>query len=193
MAAVKVNSFVSNFLTLWADISLTLSAKNGKARMNRELDIGEFEVPPMHLSPTLDAVKYPNPIYGKARRLKERNTIEILDTAEEAVCDIEFFTTPTEDVLYINPDKTDDLYDIEVDVENDTAVDITVTGTNEADKVKNNPTEEVDDTVKNDSNNIDIDTASNEELQKPSDISRTEKVKPLITENVIVPDIKMKS
>ena len=126
MAAVKVNSFVSNFLTLWADgenVSLTLSAKNGKARMNRKLDIGEFEVPPMHLSPTLDAVKYPNPIYGKARqrrrerRLKERNTIEILDTAEEAVCDNKSFTTPTEDVLDINPDKTDDLYDIEVDVE----------------------------------------------------------------------------
>ena len=43
MSTEKVNSFVGKFMALWAtgeDVVLTYNAKNGKAKVNIELDLG---------------------------------------------------------------------------------------------------------------------------------------------------------
>ena len=47
MATEKVQSFVGKFISLWAigeEVSLTLNAKNGKAKVIMELDLGDLEM-----------------------------------------------------------------------------------------------------------------------------------------------------
>ena len=47
MATEKVQSFVGKFISLWAfgeEVSLTLNAKNGKAKVLMELELGELEI-----------------------------------------------------------------------------------------------------------------------------------------------------
>ena len=74
-------------MALWAegeDISLTLSAKNGQAKIRLELDIGEIETI-RSFNPSYDAVNHPGEVYANSRqrrrdrRLKERDMIKTVD------------------------------------------------------------------------------------------------------------------
>ena len=135
-------------MALWAegeDISLTLSAKNGQAKIRLELDIGEIETI-RSFNPSYDAVNHPGEVYANSRqrqrdrRLKERDIIKTVDQAVEAVSDIEnhiedgAHMDTTENVNSIKAENAENLDVIGVPVVNDIA-DTLLTGNNELENV----------------------------------------------------------
>ena len=82
MATEKVQSFVGKFISLWAigeEVSLTFNAKNGKAKVIMELDLGDLETK----NKIVDDVKVSNdfdekfPRIGQSRlRRRERRSRE---------------------------------------------------------------------------------------------------------------------
>ena len=79
---MQVNSFVGKFIALWAshkDVSLTLSAKDGKAKAILDMDLGDFtESSNVHPGTKED---YSSVVSGTSRqrridrRSKENNSI----------------------------------------------------------------------------------------------------------------------
>ena len=71
MTTVKVHSFVGKFLALWAEgenITLTLSAKNGKAKINMELEVGEIDDSKNDFTYSSDAEKHHSSVFGNTRQ-----------------------------------------------------------------------------------------------------------------------------
>ena len=86
MAAEKVQSFVGKFMSLWStgeEVTLKISAINGKAKVFMEVDIGEYTAGHSIAYKYGHHDKVPN--FGSSRqRRQERRTNEREKAAEQA-------------------------------------------------------------------------------------------------------------